>query len=121
MANRILIIEDNPSLIKAIKAKFVGIKYQVSYAMDGEEGIELFDSIKPDLVLLDIAMPKKNGLEVLEYIRSEANSEVPVIIFSNFKEPDKVDAAEKLGIECYILKADTSLAELVSNVNKILS
>lgn len=120
MTKKILIIEDNPSLIKAIKAKFDSSIHQVIYAMDGEEGIAMFDAENPDLVLLDIAMPKKNGLEVLEYIRRDANSKVPVIIFSNFKEPDKVEAAESLGIECYILKAGTSLAELTDNVNKIL-
>lgn len=59
MAKKILVVEDNPSLIKAILEKFAKSNHQVSYAMDGEEAIARFDAVEPDLVLLDINMPKK--------------------------------------------------------------
>lgn len=120
MTKKILIIEDNPSLIKEILARFDNSKHQVVYAMDGEEGTTRFDVEDPNLVVLDINMPKKNGIEVLEYIRNEKNSNTPVIIFSNYKEKDTVEAAHNLGISEYILKADTSLAELVNIANRIV-
>ncbi len=120
MAKKILVVEDNPSLIKAILEKFAKSNHQVSYAMDGEEAIARFDAVEPDLVLLDINMPKKNGMEVLEYIRNEKESDVKVIIFSNKKEQDTVEAAQSLGVSEFILKADISLAELVNTVNKLV-
>lgn len=120
MAKKILVVEDNPSLIKAILEKFARSNHQVSYAMDGEEAIARFDAVEPDLVLLDINMPKKNGMEVLEYIRNEKESDVKVIIFSNKKEQDTVEAAQSLGVSEFILKADISLAELVNTVNKLI-
>ncbi len=120
MAKKILVVEDNPSLIKAILEKFARSNHQVSYAMDGEEAIARFDAVEPDLVLLDINMPKKNGMEVLEYIRNEKESDVKVIIFSNKKEQDTVEAAQSLGVSEFILKADISLAELVNTVNKLV-
>lgn len=120
MAKKILVVEDNPSLIKAILEKFAKSNHQVSYAMDGEEAISRFDAVEPDLVLLDINMPKKNGMEVLEYIRNEKESDVKVIIFSNKKEKDTVDTAQSLGVSEFILKADISLAELVNTVNKLV-
>jgi CheY-like chemotaxis protein len=120
MTKKILIVEDNPSLIKTVLEKFEHTNHQIAYAMDGEEGIMRFDTEQPDLVLLDINMPKKNGIEVLEYIRNERKSDAHVIIFSNHKEPDNVTAAEELGISEYILKADTSLGELVNIVNRLI-
>lgn len=120
MTKKLLIIEDNPSLIKTILEKFEKSNHQIVYAMDGEEGIIRFDSEEPDLVLLDINMPKKNGIEVLEYIRNERGSDTDVIIFSNHKDPEKIEIAENLGISEYILKADTSLGELVNIVNRVI-
>ena len=120
MTKKILIVEDNPSLIKTVLEKFEHTSHQIAYAMDGEEGIVRFDAVEPDLVILDINMPKKNGIEVLEYIRNEKKSDAHVIIFSNHKDPDNVTSAEDLGISEYILKADTSLGELVNIVNRLI-
>lgn len=120
MTKKVLVVEDNPSLIKAILEKLEKSNYQVVYAMDGEEAIARFDTEEPDLILLDVNMPKKNGIEVLEYIRNEKRSDVRVIIFSNKKEQDTVEAAQGLGVSEFILKADISLAELVSTIDKLI-
>lgn len=120
MSKKILIVEDNPSLIKEILARLTPYNHQIVYAMDGEEGTMMFDTEDPHLVILDINMPKKNGIEVLEYIRNDRDSDVPVVVFSNYSEQDTIDAANELGISEYRLKANTSLAELVSIVNRII-
>lgn len=120
MTKKVLVVEDNPSLIKARLEKLEKSNYQVVYAMDGEEAIARFDTEEPDLILLDVNMPKKNGIEVLEYIRNEKRSDVRVIIFSNKKEQDTVEAAQGLGVSEFILKADISLAELVSTIDKLI-
>lgn len=120
MQKKLLIIEDNPSLIKAIKAKFENSQYRVVYAMDGEEGLIMFEKNQPDLVLLDIAMPKKDGFEVLEEIRQNLHSNVPVVILSNSKDKDMIDRAKQFGISKYLLKAETALASLVLIIDEIL-
>lgn len=120
MQKKLLIIEDNPSLIKAIKAKFENSQYRVVYAMDGEEGLIMFEKNQPDLVLLDIAMPKKDGFEVLEEIRQNLHSNVPVVILSNSKDQDMIDRVKQFGISKYLLKAETALASLVLIIDEIL-
>lgn len=89
--------------------------------MDGDEGLTVFEKEKPDLVLLDIAMPKKSGFEVLETIRIDMQSAVPVFILSNSKDEEMIDKAEKLGIDEYLLKAETSLESLLVAANEILN
>lgn len=122
MANKkVLIVEDNPTLIKALKAKFEKSQFKVAYAMDGEEGIYAFEKENPDIIILDIAMPKKDGFEVLEHLRNTLKSEVPVIILSNSKDLSLVDRAKALNVHTYLLKADTSLVTLVENVVKLTS
>lgn len=82
--NRIVIIEDHPVLISIYRNKFISEGFQVEIASDGESGLELINRIKPDLVVLDLAMPKINGIEVLKRLRANPLFQaLPVIIFSD--------------------------------------
>lgn len=94
--------------------------HRVVYAMDGEEGLMVFENEKPDLVLLDIAMPKKDGFEVLEEIRKDLQSDVLVVIFSNSKDQEMVERANSLGVSDYLLKGNTAHASLVTTINELL-
>jgi DNA-binding response OmpR family regulator len=81
---RIVIVEDHPILVSIYRRKFIAEGFQVEIASDGESGLELIDRIKPDLVVLDLAMPKINGIEVLKRLRANALFQtLPVIIFSD--------------------------------------
>lgn len=81
---KIVIIEDHPVLISIYRNKFIAAGFEVEIATDGESGLELINRIKPDLVVLDLAMPKLNGIEVLKRLRANPSSrELPVIIFSD--------------------------------------
>jgi DNA-binding response OmpR family regulator len=81
---KIIIIEDHPVLISIYRNKFIAAGFQVEIATDGESGLELINTSKPDLVVLDLAMPKLNGIEVLKRLRrNPATQELPIIIFSD--------------------------------------
>lgn len=81
---KIVIVEDHPVLISIYRNKFIAAGFEVEIATDGERGLELINLIKPDLVVLDLAMPKLNGIEVLKRLRANPSSQaLPIIIFSD--------------------------------------
>jgi CheY-like chemotaxis protein len=81
---RIVIVEDHPVLISIYRNKFIAVGFQVEIASDGSSGLELINRIRPDLVVLDLAMPKMNGIEVLKRLRANPLFKaLPVIIFSD--------------------------------------
>lgn len=117
--NKILVIEDEKVLLMAIKSKLEIEGYDVVFAEDGEKGEELIKSEKPDLLLLDILLPKKDGFEVLEDLKKE-KIELPIIIISNSGQPVEIDRAKKLGVRDFLIKANFSPAEVLEKVRKVL-
>ena len=94
---------------------------EVGQASDGEEALNLLlqQGVKPDLVLLDLILPKKNGFEVLETIRQEPTLEkLPVIIISNLGQPSDIERGKSLGVIDYFVKARLSIDELVNKVKE---
>lgn len=111
---RVLVVEDDPSIAIGLRINLESEGYEVFVAEDGEVGLELARTKAPDLVVLDIMLPKKNGLEVLHTLRSEG-AVMPIIILSaKSGEMDKVAGLE-LGAEDYVAKP-FSLAELLARV-----
>lgn len=95
--------------------------YAVALAVDGEEGLLKLRSERPDLVLLDIVMPKISGMEVLETMHSdEIMRQVPVIIISNSGQPVEIEKAKALGIKDYLVKAEFDPEEVVEKVKNVL-
>jgi len=114
----VLVVEDDPSIAIGLRINLESEGYVVTMADDGERGLELARTIAPDLVVLDIMLPKRNGLEVLHDLRAEGHA-VPVIILSaKTGEMDKVAGLE-LGAEDYVAKP-FSLAELLARVRVAL-
>ena len=118
----ILIIEDDKLLSKSL-GKYLQTKgYQVSLSEDGEDGLNKIAEINPDLILLDIGMPKVNGFHVLEKLRSHPTlSSVPVIVISNSGEPVEIKKTHNLGAKDFIIKAHLSLREVGEKIGEILS
>lgn len=116
---KILIIEDEKSLLAAIKSKLTIKGYDVISAEDGKRGEELIKKEKPDLVLLDILLPKKDGFEVLEDLKKEG-IELPIIIISNSGQPVEVDRALALGVADYLIKADFRPGDVLEKVESII-
>ena len=118
---KILVIEDELNLRKSIEEILSGEGYTVFTASDGEEGLQLAVSETPDLVLLDLILPKKDGFSVLKELReNEATAKIPVIVLSNLGEMEDVGRVLELGANRYLVKTDYKLAEVVEKVKETL-
>lgn len=115
----ILIAEDDRFLAKAYEAKLESSGFVVDLARDGEETLKKMKDAKPDIVLLDLVMPNKNGFEVLEEVQKDAAlKKIPIIIVSNLGQEADVKRGMELGATDYLVKAEFSLqqvADLVSS------
>ncbi len=121
MGKKILLIEDEEVIIRLLNRKLSGIGYEVVLAMDGEEGLEKMREQRPDLVLLDIIMPRKGGFEVLEEMKKDKNLfDIPVVIISNSGQPLELERAKKLGVSDWLVKAEFDPKEVVEKVKKYI-
>ncbi len=112
-----LFVEDDPTVAQMYRLKLELDGYQVIMAKDGEEGLRLANEIKPDLVFLDIRLPKVDGFAVLEGLRSrDETRNVPVVILSNYGEQELVERGLKLGALEYLIKSQTTPANLSRGV-----
>ncbi|MGB9763435.1 MAG: response regulator transcription factor, partial [Minisyncoccia bacterium] len=119
----ILIVEDEPFLASILQLKLEKDNFKTFRASDGEEAITMLteQGIKPDLILLDLILPKKNGFEVLETIKQDPQLEkIPVIIISNLGQPSDIERGKSLGVIDYFVKARFSIDELVDKVKEEL-
>jgi two-component system phosphate regulon response regulator PhoB len=118
---RILLVEDDPFLRRACEVGLRKRGFQVSTAVDGEEALRMIRNQAPDLVLLDLLMPKKSGVEVLEEIKKDENTRsIPVIILSNSSTHWEMDKCDSLGAAGYLVKANLSLTQLADHVDAFL-
>ena len=119
MAKKILIIEDEEIMIDLLQRKLTKEGYQISVAKDGEEGLKMMREIKPDLILLDIVMPKMGGFEVMEGMNKDKElKKIPVIVISNSGQPVELDKAQKLGAKDWLIKTEFDPQEVVDKVKK---
>lgn len=118
---RILIVEDEEIITDLIQKKLSDEGYEVSSAKDGVEGLEKMKEIKPDLILLDIIMPKMGGFEVMkEMSKTPGLKRIPVIIISNSGQPIELEQAKKLGAKDWLIKTEFDPQEVVEKVKKQL-
>ena len=119
---KILFIEDEPSLQETLGAKLKDREYEVFSAFDGEEGVKMAIESEPDIILLDIILPKKSGFEVLHDLKSKEKTEkIPVIILTNLENIEEVERALELGSTTYLVKANYSLDEVVEKIEKAIN
>ena len=110
VGQRLLLVEDDRFLRRACEASLRQRGYDVLTAADGEEGLRLARAEAPDLVLLDLLLPKLSGLEVLRSLRGDAATRaLRVLILSNSSREQDVSEITRLGVEGYLVKADLSL------------
>jgi DNA-binding response OmpR family regulator len=114
---RVLFVEDDPTVAQMYRLKLELDGYQVVMAKDGEEGLRLASDVRPDIVFLDIRLPKVDGFAVLESLRTcEETKNVPVVILSNYGERELVERGLKLGALEYLIKSQTTPANLSRGV-----
>jgi len=115
---RVLVIEDDPSIAIGLRINLESEGYVVDLAEDGEDGLTMARTLEPDLIVLDVMLPKRNGLEVLHELRAEGRAMPIIILSAKAAEMDKVAGLE-LGAEDYVAKP-FSLAELLARVRAAL-
>ncbi len=117
----ILIIEDDAMLRDMYVLKFEKSGFTVSQAAEGAEGLELAKKKKPDIILLDIILPKMDGFAVLESIKSvDALKDVPVVLLTNLGQDTDREKGKKLGAVDYIVKANVTPAQVEEQIKKLL-
>ena len=120
-ARRVLLVEDDRFLRRACEISLRQRGFAVTTAADGEEALRKVRAEVPDLILLDLLMPKMTGTEVLKALRAEeATKEIRVLILSNSSREQDVEEIKTLGVSGYFVKADLSLQELCDMVARLL-
>jgi len=122
MANKkILIIEDEETLQKALSEYLKQEKFDIINAMDGEKGVEMTISEKPDLVILDIILPKKDGFQVLDEVKSNKKTkDIPVILLTNLESMEDIQKAFDKGATTYLVKSEYKLEDIAKKINETL-
>ncbi len=117
----ILVVEDDQFLAEMYATK-LGIEgFEVEVASDGQQALDMLGARVPDLVILDLMLPKVDGFGVLEQLRATtATARVPVIVLSNLGEKESVDRALSLGANDYLIKAHFLPTEVVAKIRQTL-
>lgn len=119
---RILVVEDDPIISEMYHTAFSFDNYEVQTAADGEAGLAAIKSWQPTIVLLDIMMPKMNGLQVLEAMKSdEVLKNIPVIVLTNLSDKNDAESALARGAVKYIVKAEHNPKEVTDMVKEIIA
>lgn len=120
--NKILIIEDDSFISDMYKIKLESESFEVVVAADGVQGLEAAGKEHPDLILLDVVMPKMDGFTVLQNLKEKPEVQnIPVIMLTNLGQKDSVEKGLKLGAEDYIIKAHFTPLEVVEKVKTFLN
>lgn len=118
---KILIAEDDKFLVKVLSNKFRRKGFNVIISSNGNETVNKIKAEKPDLVLLDLIMPYKNGFDVLEEVKTDKKfKDIPIIILSNLGQKSDIERGKKLGAIDYLIKSNLSISEVMSKVNEAL-
>jgi len=118
---RILIAEDDKFLAKAYQVKFEKLEHEVRIASDGEEVFTLLEGYDPDVILLDLVMPKMDGFAVLEKLKAnETTKSIPVVVASNLGQEEDVEKCKKLGAEKFVVKSNLSIQELIEQTMAVV-
>ena len=118
---KILIIEDDQRINKVYMAKLSVEGITVMTALDGEEGLRKIYSEKPDLILLDLMLPRKSGFDILKEIKADPKvKDIPVIILSNLAQEKEIEQGLALGAVDYLVKTDYSIQQVMEKIKKAL-
>jgi DNA-binding response OmpR family regulator len=119
---KILVIEDDPFLSNLLKLRLQKEQMEVISATDGDEAIKKLNETEPDLILLDLILPKKSGFEVLENISKNPSLRTkPVIIISNLGQTSDIQKGKELGAVEYFVKAKISIDDLIFKIKEFLN
>jgi len=119
---KILLVEDDPFLLSMYNTKFELENFKVVTAEDGEKGLKLALKELPDVILLDIMLPRMDGFEVLKALKADKKtSGIPVILLTNLSQKEKVKEGLSLGANDYLIKAHFMPSEVVEKIKKLIN
>jgi DNA-binding response OmpR family regulator len=121
--SKILLVEDDPMVVKMYKNKLTREGFSLALAFNGEEGLKALKKDRPDIILLDIMMPKMNGFETLKNIKADPDfKNIPVVILTNLGDrSEDIKKSKELGAEDYWVKVNMPLKELATRIKDILA
>lgn len=118
---KILVVEDDTFLSNAYRVKLTKAGFEVRNAFDGDEAFNLLQTFTPDLILLDIVMPKKDGFVILKEIKSNKKWEnIPIILASNLGQKEDREKGMQLGASEFFIKTEFTLNDLIQKIDSIL-
>lgn len=118
---KILLIEDDPFLLNMYATKFELENFEVVVADDGDKGAKLAIKESPDIILLDIILPKKDGFEVLEIIKADEKArKIPVVLLTNLSQKSEIEKGMAMGANDFLIKAHFMPSEVVTKIKKII-
>lgn len=118
---KIVVVEDDAHISKVYEIKLAKEGFNVVLARDGEEAVAKITAEKPDLVLLDLMLPKKDGFEVLGEVKKNPElAQIPIIVLSNLGQQTDQERAMVLGASEYLVKVDYPIQEVINKVKKYL-
>lgn len=118
---KLLLVEDDLDLVKMYEKKFLLDDFEVEIAYDGEEGLKKAKETKPDMIILDVMLPKLDGLTLFRKLRKQAKTyKTPVLFLTNFDQEDAIFECFSLGAVDYLVKAQVTPAQVVEKIEKIL-
>ncbi len=119
---KVLLVEDEETLSSIVKNELEDAGYNVFAAKDGEDALSVAIDSKPDVVLLDLVLPKKGGLDVLEdFKKNELLKNIPVIILSNLAENENIKKALSLGAKDYFIKAQHPISDIAQKIKECIA
>jgi len=119
---KILLVEDDSFLLGMYATKFEMENFKVITAEDGEKAVRLALKELPDIILLDIILPKQDGFAVLRQLKADrSTAKVPVILLTNLSQKDEIEQGLRLGAEDYLIKAYFMPSEVVEKIKKVLN
>ncbi len=118
---KILIVEDDALIAKVYATRLQSDKHQVLLAEDGQKGLALAQKELPQVILLDLMMPKMSGLQVLAVLKKDSQTaQIPVIVYSNLSREKEINQAKSLGAAAFITKANATPQQVVAKIESYL-
>ena len=119
---KIVILEDDLALSKSLSQTLIGEGFEVLSAVDGETGLRIINESRPDLVVLDIILPRKSGFEVMEDLSANPDlARIPVIVLTNLESSHDVNRMVELGAKFFMVKTNYSLEEIAGKIKETLN
>ena len=118
---KILIIEDDSFLSEMYSTKLIQEGFETEIAINGKQGMDKIKNIKPDLILLDIVLPKMDGFEILESVKKDSKlKNIPIVLLTNLGQKNEIEKGLLLGADEYIIKAHFTPTAVVTKIKEIL-